>query len=364
MLYDCIVIKIGNDRLKPILARNIAHQPSMSLQKAQAIVEKPPFVFLKGLSIEEIKQTMKSFEKSGLEYKIIEQSIAEPSPMQGFSLPQSLQPDNSLPKVKATPIRRSISHPVIMSSKTTAEIKKPQFSKQTITTVIVLIVLILIPTLLIYYGTKKKEADFLTNYDSMSPATTPVLSNSKQKGKLTQKQSSKKLITNENKQKANNYVDSAQTYKEDYEQALKFYLIAISFNKYNYKAWHGLIETYKMADKNEKAIEAEKKMKELFGHDILTIGRVIEPYGILTTYSVSDDNRYVIEYHPESNGKEELTYDAYRIIKGVQIICNCTFISLFASSTSGKGLIVHVQDKNFFPTFESFTKDVSVTYLE
>ena len=61
MNYDLYITGFKNNRSKKVIARQLANHPSISLQKAIEIIEKPPFIFLNWVFIEKpfLMETLK-----------------------------------------------------------------------------------------------------------------------------------------------------------------------------------------------------------------------------------------------------------------------------------------------------------------
>ena len=79
---------------------------------------------------------------------------------------------------------------------------------------------------------------------------------------------SSSAISPENRAKSADFVDSASAYNEDYEMAISFFKLAISFNKYNYRAWYGLVNTYHSMNELDKEKKAKDEMEMLFGKNV------------------------------------------------------------------------------------------------
>jgi hypothetical protein len=361
MGQDLIVTLLQNDHAKKIIARLICQKQSIPLQKALQIVTKTPFVFLINASAEEIHTSVSQLKPLGVAFKAIDSTKTTPEhsnpiPEQTLQLtnPVSHTPANDV-KEKVRPVIHhlySVETPILKQS------KKGKFIKG-----IVLFLVIILPIILIGISFNNRPSSFLSEYTGTIQST-PIEKNGSSKEKQS---NSKKKNSHDfpiNKAKSDNYTDSASAQADNYNQAVKFYLIAISFNKHNYKAWYGLINAYYNMELPAEAHKAEAEMKKIFGDAIFDVNKIIEPFGTIITAQLDQDSTYSIEYKSASSNKKALMNESYQIIRALKPTCNCTSISLFASHTAGTGMIVHInQTENFISLYE-FENVASITYLE
>jgi hypothetical protein len=361
MGQDLIVTVIQNDHAKKIIARLICQKQSIPLQKALQIVSKPPFVFLINASTEEIHTSVSQLKPLGVAFKTIDSK--KTTPEQSNPIPeQPLHLKNTVSNNPPNDLKEKV-HPVIqhLPSLEIPISKKPE--KRNFISGIVLILVIGLLILLIIISFKKRPSSFLSEYTGTIQSTQLEKNESlNKKQNISSKMKSPVLPVD--KAKSDNYTDSAYAQADNYNQAVKFYLMAISFNKHNYKAWYGLINTYYNMKLPEDAHKAEVEMKKLFGDTIFDVNKIVEPFGTMITAQLDQDSIYSIEYKSAASNKKSLTNETYQIIRALKPTCNCAAISIFASHTAGTGMIVHIKKMQDFYSLEEFENVASITYLE
>ncbi|MGE5670333.1 MAG: hypothetical protein ACM31E_02745, partial [Fibrobacterota bacterium] len=233
--------------------------------------------------------------------------------------------------------------------------------KLPVSSIISLLLIILLPVILIIFSYREKKDAFLEDYDG---AVTDTNESKAKKAVSTRQQKSPNSISPENRAKSADFADSASAYNEDYKMAVSFYKLAISFNKYNYRAWYGLVNTYHSMNELDKAKKSQNEMKKLFGESVLDIGSIIKPFGTIETAELRSDSSYYIEYATRSSSRQALINETYQIVRALKPTCNCVSIAIFAQKSPGRGLIVHIKsDKPFF-SLTDYNSAASFTYLE
>jgi tetratricopeptide (TPR) repeat protein len=221
--------------------------------------------------------------------------------------------------------------------------------------------IILLPVVLIIFSFKQEKKAFLKEYNgnvvSSNQSETKKVSGSKL-------QPAKNSVSAENKAKSTDFTDSASIYNEDYGKAVAFYKLAISFNKYNYRAWYGLVNTYYSMKELKKAKKAQDEMRKLFGERVFDIGSIIQPFGELETAELRSDSSYFLEYTTEASSRETLVNETFQIVRALKPTCNCVSIAIFAQKSAGKGLIVHIKNDKPIFNLTDYKAAAVFTYLE
>ncbi len=376
MEQDLIITSIHNDHAKTIIARLLSQKQQIPLQQALQIVNRPPFVFLVNLSIEQVHYYVGQIQSIGVLYKLVNsqkpQEETHPSvPMQNSKI--DLQ--RSVPNVNS--IRDNLSTSKIYLNKSSELKSKPESKvdhhlssfesnekpkkKSKVVTYVIIAVLFSLPITLICISINQKSSLFLSKYSGQIDSTSVA----KDQDKFEKNKSKKKqIISSANRVKSDSYVDSAQVYADNVERAINFYKLAISINKYNYKAWYGLVNTYTNAQRYDEAREAQKQMKIIFGEQIFTIESIVEPYGTIINTRMNEDNSYYLEYKSEASNKKTLMNEIFQIVRALKPECSCSSISIFASQTAGTGMVVHIKKEALFNSIEEFKNTASITYLE
>jgi hypothetical protein len=361
MRHDLIVTFLQNDHAKKIIARLICQKQSIPLQRALQLVKKTPFVFLINASAEEIHTSISQLKPLGVNFKTIDSM--QSTPEHSIPIPdQPLQIRNAVPYTQANVVKEKVRPVLSHLSSLDAPVPKKSIKRKFISVVVSFLVISL-PIVLISISFNKRSSLFLSEYTGTMQSTSIERNDSSKK----KPSNSKKKNTHDlpiDKAKSDNYTDSASAQADNYNQAVNFYLIAISFNKHNYKAWYGLINTYYNMDRPEEALNAEAEMKRIFGNAIFDVNKIIKPFGTIITAQLDQDSIYSIEYKSIASNKKALINESYQIIRALKPTCNCASIALFASHTAGTGVIVHInKTKNFISQYE-FENVASITYLE
>jgi len=359
---DLVITSIDNDHACKVIARLICQKQSIPLQKALAITAKPPFVFIINESDELIKKVAGQYSQLGIAFKIVD------SMQHGSSNSSSniIPPDQ--PKLVNTAVAyqkaeypkaiRPIHH-LPPDDVPAVSVKKRKLLS--ISSLISLLLIILIPVILIVFSFKKEKKSFLEEYNGKvtpsSQSETKNISGSKL-------QPAKTSVSSENKAKSADFTDSASVYNEDYERAVVFYKLAISFNKYNYRAWYGLVNTYYSMNERGKAKKAQDEMRKLFGESVFDIGSIIQPFGELETAELRSDSSYFLEYTTEALSRQALVNETFQIVRALKPTCNCVSIAIFAQRSAGKGLIVHIKNDKPFFNLTDYKTAAAFTYLE
>jgi hypothetical protein len=359
---DLVITSINNDHTRKVIARLICQKQSMSLQKALAITAKPPFVFIINESDELIKKIMGQYSPLGITFKIVDSSQQGPSDSSHDPvIPNKAQIVTTVdlpPKTEHPKTNYPVHH---LPSDDSPVVSDKKVKKFPVSSFITLLIIVIIPVILIIFSYREKKNAFLEDYDGK---VTDTNQSKVKKAISTKHQSSQNSISPENREKSADFTDSASAYNEDYEKAVSFYKLAISFNKYNYRAWYGLVNTYYSMNKIDKAKNAQAEMKKLFGESVFDIGSIIKPFGELETAELRSDSSYYLEYTTSSSNQQALINETFQIIRALKPTCNCISIALFARKSPGKGLIVHIKsDKPFF-SLTDFKTAASFTYLE
>jgi hypothetical protein len=171
-------------------------------------------------------------------------------------------------------------------------------------------------------------------------------------------------VSARNRERATHYVDSASGSGDDWERAIRFYKIALSFNRHNVGAWHGLVSAYRGAGMTAEAEEALAEMRELFGEDALGVADLVEPYGTLVDYVQESRGVCRIEYRSRTTGRPNLTRQAYGIVRALAVEHRCRAVTVYAATGKGKGLLVHAKADRLPATVSAFERQSSISYLE
>jgi hypothetical protein len=392
MKYDIVVTECKSSRAKTIVIRQLAHDPSLSLQKATELVDAGPVILFRNLDVNEVKLYTEQLTKIGVVWKAIESShdnlahkenkphIEIPSQSTVFDeKPESVRKD--VDKKKSAPANQShtsqINHnPVIFSGSDQSVKKKFDFfefeseSKMTVPTLVFFSLILLILIGIIAFDRFKKNEIRLKKMTVYSTDTEVSRKNAKTKTETGKKETkrttsaaSRKDISSKQITESSAMVDSAMQFKNDYSKEIYFYKMAISFNRYNIDAWYGLLNAYKDAEMQNEMNYTKREMKEIFGNEIFSINEIIKPYGNLNDAQLDKEGNYLIEYNTGKTTKDDLTNESYFLIREIRQVCNCKQISLFAKTGPGRGLVVHISSSAETASFELYRNSASITFL-
>lgn len=369
MKFNLIVISISNTRAKKIIAHQLAHDPSIPLQKAMLMVEKPPFVLMKNLTSQELNFQSEQLSRLGVKFKAAEiKSVLPTDSNKTIPIPLSEGDLNAKP---TGPV--SIKTEKLINESKTAKRKDTflldetsvQYKKDNhlfITVISVIFALIIIAGLLTsgnrrYYNLKKTVKPIISSSPEKSDNKTKKGNSRKSNG------SSRKVVSEKAKKESILWADSAIACDSDHQKAINFYKIAISFNKYNLNAWFGLLNAYRSAKMYKEEKRTRIEMKKIFGESIFSFSEMISPYGDIIDSYTTEDNVFRLEYRTMQSEKEDALDEIYKVTRIISGICKCESISVFASSSPGKGIIVHLNKNASLLSMDSFKKDAVISFL-
>jgi|GEM_PF-2243786 hypothetical protein len=370
MKYTLTVTSINNNRAKMIIARQLAHDPAISLQSALIMVEKPPFVLLKNLTAHELQYQSKQLNRLGVKFTITEQKPEKDSqPFHPNSLPENDSQIKETPSVlkekREQPIIHEGSNKSVLPIRTDTPVKRKKNNYLIFSTAGILLILLLIAAEFI---TSRNQKHYAIKKKILISSKIAHTSESEKSTESTRKQNkekrSREKISPKSEHESHLWVDSARACENDYLKAINFYKIAISFNKYNMHAWFGLINTYRNAGMNKEMIQTREQMEEIFGSSVFSVTETVKPFGeILDVYTTASD-AFRVEYKTAQNSEQSILNQTYALAKAFREMCNCKTISIFATTAPGKGMIVHFNKEASLSTLAAFKKEASITFLK
>ncbi len=406
MNYDLIVVKIGKPQIKQVLARHLASDPSVSLQKALSLLDNLPVVYMKDLSTKELKEAAGQLNKLGVECRAVEskgppdsitpkksppakevfrekdssrekravQEKRDPAPV-----PRPDTPPDSNIKMKRSVIQGG-GGPVTFSSTGSqgepgSGKKEPEKKKKAFVNMLI-VAGVLIAAVLFFVIGKKKNYDIQSTSPFVSKSGKGIAPGTGSDGngapqRREQKEHEEAGLQNKQpsagtaqRKSSEAYADSAVSVEDDYDRAIKFYKIAISFNQYNLRAWHGLIAAYTNANMVSEALEARKRMEELFDDTVLTVEKIVEPYGKLSQYNREKGGTCRIEYRSRTKKRSRIEKETYSLIRELISQQGCKKISLYASTGKGSGLLVRIGSADFPAQFSDYANSAAISFVE
>ncbi len=165
------------------------------------------------------------------------------------------------------------------------------------------------------------------------------------------------------KRQASDYVDSAKL-GGPLDNQIAFYKIAVSFNRYNLQAWHGLLEAYREKKDKDGVRDTETQMKEIFGEEVNSINAAVSQYGEIVDAYANESGAYRVEFKTKKTSKDEILRDVFNLTRAIRNSCNCHNISVFASTSPGNGLMVHSTAATSVHTLPEFSKQANILWFE
>jgi hypothetical protein len=171
-------------------------------------------------------------------------------------------------------------------------------------------------------------------------------------------------INNRQKQQASSYIDSAKS-GGALDKQVAFYKIAISFNRYNLQAWHGLMQAYREMNDMENFRATEAQMQEIFGAEVKSVNAAVTQFGeIIDAYANKESGAYRVEYKTKKTSRDEILRDAFNLTRAIRNSCGCLNISVYASTGPGNGLIVHSTAATPVHTLPEFSRQANILWFD
>ena len=159
-------------------------------------------------------------------------------------------------------------------------------------------------------------------------------------------------------------VDSALQSSADPGRAIRFYRMALSFNRYNVHAWYGLIEAYGEAGLHREAAQTRREMQEVLGQRSFSLASLVAPVGTAVSLTTTDLGTVRLEYRSRATDRGELLREVWQLSRSLGRDCNCRALSLHATTESGTGVLVHIDAQSVPGDLASFQSAASITFLE
>jgi hypothetical protein len=393
MKFDIIITHIGSAKAKSIIARHLAHDPSISLQKALSMLENPPVVYMTGVLKDDAQFHVRQLEKIQVRAKLVEVQLA---PLLPHSVPQFVPDHAAAPASPPAARPAQPSHPATAPAPEPADSALPAASGEntgsgaTMTRSKIIVMtsvaaaLLITVVILALRGTFNWGHAFALDWSKAGITSGDSLSRKADAKKVKSGRDSRNSavtkdetgagpgadsaadadeVSDEQKGRADACVDSGKK-AADVSQAISFYQLAIAFNKRNVNAWYALHDTYISAQMNKEADKTDSAMRGLFGDNIFSIAKIMEPFGTVTSTSLTRDGIYRVEYRTRESNPAKNLVDSYLLVKTLRNSCLCNAVSLYARTSAGKGMLVYIRTESFPASFDEYKASANVTYLK
>jgi hypothetical protein len=381
MVYNLRIIAFRDRHAKTVIARQLTQENGVSLQQALAMVEHLPLMLHSSSDLEEATARLRQYGKIGIEAQAVE----------ALPLPKHESANTASPQVqRATPSaapRGGAESPGIGGSfgKEHVQGKEPvtfglgPVRKRRITTelwaVIILAAFIAFVVAAVSFSHRSvKRGSVVLAHVSGESATSAL--DSTAKAVASGERSTPHAATNTpaspspatppstDSDQAQKYTDSGLVHAGDTGSAIRFYKMAIAFNRYNLHAWYGLLNAYQAAGRSEEARTTEKEMRRLFGENTFTIERLIQPLGTLTEYRVSADGVAQLRYRTATMpDRARLIAEAYALARALRTRCGCKEISIVATAGPAT-LSVGCSAVRPFGSLEEFESTARISFVD
>jgi hypothetical protein len=174
----------------------------------------------------------------------------------------------------------------------------------------------------------------------------------------------RKNISVADKEKSAEMCDSAEMIKNDNLKLINFYKIAISFNRYNYDAWFGLLAAYKAVGMNREYKETYDTIKKLFGNGAFEVTSQVSRFGKVQDLYENETGVLIIKYSVGNGSVGEIEENAYALVKILNANYSYQSISIIVSDKKQERMVVHIRPGMEIATLADFKKNASLTVFD
>jgi hypothetical protein len=364
MNYDIIVKGFRTKGARMVIARHLTREAGVPLPRALAMTEQLPLTLFRAISRENVASTLERYGKLGIDIEAIEaMPVAEKS---------VYQHDDLLPSVASLQMARSGRHDLTVPTRkrsapaegmpltpppqqpSAGPREKP--AMRLIKNIAVLAALLSLIVVTLFYLYRAPGSRTVPAIDSSIAASSSGVKK-KNKEPLPAAAPAKKAL-------AQRYVDSAKAMTGDTEAAIHFYKMAIAFNRRNVNAWYGLLDAYHRSGREGEEKTTKTAMQTLFGDAIVSIERIVRPFGELTECNRSKGGTLSLEYRTKAPGaRDKLLKETYLVARALSTLCDYSTLSIFASTSASQGLMVHCSAHEGFSSVVEFEKKATIYFF-
>jgi hypothetical protein len=298
MSYDIILVAIPPPRVIQIVVRHISSRRSISLQNVLTAIQHPPIAYSENVSRDEVQLQSAFLEKHGIQFFVKEKIIThKPAPE-----PKPVQSTTPIIPIASDP-------PVVKKTKYRKNLLFEIFKKSSI------------PLFML--------CGIITLFMLLSQIRCPSL----QWGNLG-------LVSSPN------IIKTITTCRQ-----------AISDDPQNLPAWFALIAVTQPPESDTII----KTLNQRFGADVLSLKKLVDPYGTLTTISFNNDICR-LEYHTADTIESDICRDVFSIARALSKHRDCHAISIYASIARGSGLLAYIHAEKFPRTFSDFIRTATISF--
>jgi hypothetical protein len=381
MKYDVLITEIINESSRKVLAHQLARDPGVSFQDALDKLQKLPVVLFKDIDENAMTMYVGQYHKYGVRLKAV--------PAQNHAgieaQPQDISPKPSdVPGPESQPGERKknlqihqnaddkilkVLAPLYPTTEVVKKKKKVKRNDLVVLAALLIGILFLFVILLIGSFNKKRALKIVTIENEKTDTTGAKLLNSEDKHREQNEDAKstankRKDVSVADMKRSVEMCDSAQMIKNDILKLINFYKIAISFNKYNYDAWFGLLAAYKSAEMNKEYKETYNEIKKLFGDGVFDITSLVSRLGIIEDIYENEDGVLIIKYSTGNGAIEKIEEDTYSLVKALHSNYNYQSLSIVVSDKKKERMVVHIRPGMEISSFADFKKNASLTVFD
>ncbi|MFW5960216.1 MAG: hypothetical protein ACOCSE_03755 [Chitinivibrionales bacterium] len=348
------------ENMAGILKFRLSKSRNISLKEAEAMLNKRPLLYATGADLNSLKREAGWMKNSDIRFTAKEYSDTPQDQAQAKTGPDLQdKPEPEEPSAKGFPEdqkTKGLDYTETLkgarSGRTGSSIHTPPLKEKSekpdirsILAVLLITGTIGLTVFLIMQGDKKEY--------KFNSSEKPVKSESGDKSEKTAPGQKKEDQGKQSRRKSSGYIDSASG-TSDMEKRIKFYKIAISFNRMNLKAWLGLIDAYKESERKRKAVEMKARAEEIFGENLTEVNTLISYTSTLDKY-MEREKKTRIRILTSLQTEEGQLREVWSVSRLLRNRGNNTTITIISENQeTGKGVLTTLRKGNHPESFEEF----------
>jgi hypothetical protein len=143
------------------------------------------------------------------------------------------------------------------------------------------------------------------------------------------------------------------------QDAARFYRRAVDADRFNIRAWLGLLGSAQASGRKEKINEIRSKMKEVFGANAFAISETISRFGTPCDMS-ADTASCVVDYRSRNIGRDQLIDETWRMAAALHTVCGCIDMRIMARPPSGDIIVATATLEPFPATPEEYRSRATI----
>ncbi|MBN2037478.1 MAG: hypothetical protein JW768_12105 [Chitinispirillaceae bacterium] len=355
MHYDLIIKGFRTRNGRMVVARHLARNEGITLEEATARTDHLPITLVRVATRETIGAHLDRYSRHGIDAQAVPSDhAADPSGGDAAS------PDRCTGSL--TQRRSNVSE--IIPAAVTSDADAPSRSKKRLAPAVVKGT-ILYTALLAIIGAGillGKNGGCLS--DRTAPSNDPKTAGLVRKGDVPALHNKKPWDNDAGRATSFLYIDSAKASADDALSAIKFYKLALAFNRHNVHAWYGLLDVYRATGRTKEVLATTAEMRRTLGEGVFSIEAIVQPFGALLDYRRESDGSVAIEYQTKTdNEREKLLRETYLVARAVKSQCNCLAISIFAKTSRSRGLRVRIAASEPLASIADFEARARIQFL-